>query len=489
MAAKKQKNAPKAAEPKKTAQKKTGANKNKPASSRTAARGNTSGNTAAATTAAASTQGTSVNRPAPISVPGPAAWEKIDWNNKNEWQMGLTRQEYSDELPRRLEQFLNGPNMEKQQPFHWKALTDFLRSKVPFVSATEEDTAAGDPQSNAKSSKRGKKETPPSPTWAWDEDWKVHRALGAGNFGKVALWVKRNANNQIVDEMAIKESKVVETGVWLKKPKGLATEAVLHHHMNKSEVENIVQLRGYKEMSNAPPEHPGEGDLPKGYNKQANVLWRFYLEFSPHGELSRLMDRYRAWNQYLPEAFLWHVFDSLALALLTKAELPTDLDELPKTDIYTEEDRIIHFDIKPDNIFLGYAQPFNVMSANKFGGLTQLGGSKRTLYPIIKLGDFGIADLVGGVEDENNPKVLWGMGTPFYQAPEMAHYGVTWRAPPNGTKRYRTFQNHNGGMIDIPKKIEDDKDPGIQFGQELDVWNVGKVSYEYACFVQLSCCR
>jgi len=294
---------------------------------------------------------------------------------------------------------------------------------------------------------------------------------------------EERCKNKVIDEMAVKETKVQENGAWFDKPKRLAKEAVLHHHMNKSEIENIIQLRGYKEVLNARPEHPGHGNLPKSFDMEENKLWRFYLEFSPHGELSRLMDRYRAWNQYLPEAFLWHVFDSLALALVAKAELPTDPNELPDNTYYKEDDRIIHFDIKPENIFLGYTQPFSGVSAKKYGGMAQLGGKKTALYPLVKLGDFGIADLVGGVEDNTNPYVLWGAGTPFYKAPEIAHYGVTWRVPPNNTKRYKAYQNHDGTMMNIPKKIEEDPKPGLQFGQELDVWNVGKVGQDNGCFV------
>lgn len=196
--------------------------------------------------------------------------------------------------------------------------------------------------------------------------------------------------------MTIKEAIGEKITSWSDNSTRLAKEAVLHHHMNKSEVENIVQLRGYKECLNISPEKEGESELSKSDVAATKKRWRFYLEFSPYGELTRLIDRYRAWHQYLPEAFLWQVFDSLALAILAKAELATDPKKLPRPNNCTANDRIIHFDIKPDNNFLGYDEPFNATTSEKYGGMTQLEGKKRTLYPIIKLGDSGIVELVGG---------------------------------------------------------------------------------------------
>jgi len=408
-------------------------------------------------------------------VPRPESWETIDWADDHQWQIGLTRQEHFDWLPRRLERFLNGPETHSRHFGHWHNLTNFLRSKLPVTKAPDDD-GESKPSTRAKlSKKKGKKQDHDSSLWTFDDDWKVHRVLGAGSFGTVALWVKKDAENRIVDEMAIKDARGQKDSSWSTRSTRLAKEAVLHHHINESEVENFVQLRRYKECLDTPPGKGSDSDLSKSDSKATMTRWRFYLEFSPNGELSRLMDRYRAWHQYLPEAFLWHVFDSLALTLLTKAELATDPEKLPRPNSYTANDRILHFDIKPDNIFLGYQQPFNATTSEKHGGLTQFEGKKRTIYPIIKLGDFGVAELVGGEEDVDNPNTLWGVGTPLYKAPEIGHYGVTWRVPPNGTKRYRTFENHDGTMKDIPSIIEDDPHPGLHFGQELDVWNVGKV--------------
>jgi len=418
-------------------------------------------------TAAPPTGPTLVTRSSQVAlgpIPRPEKWPELDLADGDQWHLKRTRQEYFSWLPERLGHFLDGCEAHDKDFFYWKSLADFLRSKVPFIDSNEEDVTSDSQMNPGASGKR-----------IFNDNWKAHRLLGSGGFGRVTLWVKRDAENQIVDEMAIKETKIEMNSVWLDRPKRLAKEAVLHHHLNRTGVENFVQLRGYKEILHAPPEHPGNGDLPKSYDTEENRLWRFYLEFAPYGELSRLIDRYRAWNRYLPEAFLWHVFDSLALALLAKDELPTDPDELPTAGAYTEYDRVLHFDIKPDNIFLGYEQPFEVDATEKHGGMTQLEGETRTIYPIIKLGDFGIAELVGGKEDEVNPKALWGSGTRFYKAPEMTHYGVTWRKPPNGTKRYREFQNHDGTMMDIPKKIEEEDNPGLRFGPKLDLWSVGKV--------------
>ena len=474
-----QKGPPKVSKSNTTGIKKAVGSRKGPTPSRVNTRGNTRDNPAATLQPTNAVSDAPSADGATARVPRPETWETIDWDDERQWQMGSTRQEHFDWVPRRLEKFLNGPETHTRDFWYWHRLASFLRSKVPVASPTNGNTNE-DPKINSKASKRGKKgkkEANSASSWTFDDDWKVHRVLGAGSFGTVALWVRRDAEHRIVDEMAIKEAIGEKLNSWSGHSTRLAKEAVVHHHMNKSEIENIVQLRGYKEYFNIPPEKEGESELSESDVAATKKRWRFYLEFSPYGELTRLIDRYRAWQQYLPEAFLWHVFDSLALAILAKAELATDPGKLPRGNHCTANDRIIHFDIKPDNIFLGYQEPFNATTSKNYGGLTQFEGKKQTLYPIIKLGDFGIAEFVGGENDADNPHTLWGMGTPFYKAPEIAHYGATWRIPPNGTKRYRRFENHDGTMRDIPSIIENDQNPGLYFGQGVDVWNVGKVGH------------
>lgn len=131
----------------------------------------------------------------------------------------------------------------------------------------------------------------------------------------------------------------------------------------------------------------------------ANEFWRFYLEYAPYGNLGNLASRYRAFNRYLPELFLWHVFNSLSKAVL---ELET----------YKDKNKCLyHLDIKPHNIFLGY-EGTRSQDPAVTGGLD----GETVGYPSVKLGDFGIA-MLGKKRDRNLIKSIGVMGTRHYQAP------------------------------------------------------------------------
>ena len=42
--------------------------------------------------------------------------------------------------------------------------------------------------------------------------------------------------------------------------------------------------------------------------------YKLYLEFCEYGDLDRLIERFRAWNKKIPEAFIWHVAECLTRA-------------------------------------------------------------------------------------------------------------------------------------------------------------------------------
>lgn len=114
---------------------------------------------------------------------------------------------------------------------------------------------------------------------------------------------------------------------------------------------------------------------------QHEISARRYLEYSPYGNIQDLIDRYRAFNRYLPELFLWHAFNSLARAICEFEEAQAQ-QEIPK--------RILHLDLKPPNIFLGYEKnsPDPSTGIMQSGGLFDLG-----IYPTLRVGDFGLAVL------------------------------------------------------------------------------------------------
>lgn len=99
---------------------------------------------------------------------------------------------------------------------------------------------------------------------------------------------------------------------------------------------DIVHLRGYKSFD-------------EGGNKE----WRYYQELAPYGDLRSLIAKYKYFNTFLPEAFLWHIFNSLAEAAEKMKQCHTSvLDSgLPSKRTNSE---LVHMDIKPPNILIGY---------------------------------------------------------------------------------------------------------------------------------------
>lgn len=131
-----------------------------------------------------------------------------------------------------------------------------------------------------------------------------------------------------------------------------------------------------------------------------DIAWRYFLEYAPYGNLENLRSRYKAFNRYLPELFLWHVFNGLAKAICELENL-TDNPEIV----------ILHLDIKPLNIFLGYEE----LHRND----EHTGGLHNSQYPAVKLGDFGCAFLTHD-NHNGNPRDCNGIGTTGYQAPVCA---------------------------------------------------------------------
>lgn len=220
-----------------------------------------------------------------------------------------------------------------------------------------------------------------------DTDWRPIRPLGRGGFGMVCLWQKfEGADDRVVDSIAIKQQVYRATpasqATLAYGTNGLAKEALLMHQLNRFREPNIIALRGFK-------------------NNGPERLWRFYLEFAPHGDLRVLQTNYRAWNTYFPEEFLWSIFHGLAKALLRLRDGPfQDVvtgDSFPRVEVC-----MIHFDLKPQNIFLG-------------DPLYQ-GRAGFSDYPTVKVADFGLADLTGP-RDYLNPKIYRHQGTPGYHPP------------------------------------------------------------------------
>lgn len=169
---------------------------------------------------------------------------------------------------------------------------------------------------------------------------------------------------------------------------------------------DIAYLRGFRAYRR--PEDVHEGD------DQLCNMWRTYLEYAPHGDLDRLKNFYKVYYRYLPEAFLWHVFHSLAVAaraLGPDDDLGSELENIGPDRLRFGQGHILHMDFKPKNILLGYQEPH--VPKRTHGGLQTEGRVEDVPdYPMIKLSDFGVASWVTeGVYFHKS------YGTPSYQPP------------------------------------------------------------------------
>jgi hypothetical protein len=78
-----------------------------------------------------------------------------------------------------------------------------------------------------------------------DHEWFPVRPLGKGGFGGVALWERRDAAGNVIEETAVKQSSWKST-VALKKWPEVAREAAVMSQLNEKKNENILRLKFFK---------------------------------------------------------------------------------------------------------------------------------------------------------------------------------------------------------------------------------------------------
>lgn len=147
-------------------------------------------------------------------------------------------------------------------------------------------------------------------------------------------------------------------------------------------------------------------------------------------------------------------------------------------------DEITHLDIKPCNIFLGHPE-------HRAGIYSSFGGTRVYDYPVIKLGDYGLAKYTGEA-DMDNPDGHWGQGTASYLPPEQAHYGALWPRCPNADYKFQglvtraddIFDSETGdkpiGRLEWARLASERAKVHFKMLSKANVWSIGKVMYECA---------
>ncbi|UJO24983.1 hypothetical protein CLAFUW4_14459 [Fulvia fulva] len=201
--------------------------------------------------------------------------------------------------------------------------------------------------------------------------WAGPASLGSGAMGTCEVFVKQNSDGIIVDRVAIKDARAGQS------------DKFQHHELTDmpAEVAAMYKLRPLK----------GSERIVKIRNWRRYPLdyqeydYRIYTEYCGHGDLHSLVKKYwparrldpaepeipEGQRDWIPEPFLWAVFESLATAgvLMLRGDLEPPMSRMWES--------IVHGDLKLSNVFLG--EP----SRDHYRG-----------SPQAKLGDFGVSLII-----------------------------------------------------------------------------------------------
>lgn len=255
--------------------------------------------------------------------------------------------------------------------------------------------------------------------------WIGGPVLGEGKFGKVTASFRQDSNGSIVDRVAIKDTDTASTH----QTENMDVEVVAMYRLRALKgSSSVVAIRNYR------PDNDGK-------------RVRIFMEYCPYGTLWSLIKRYCQHNRvkprdeptaYLPEAFVWAVFESLAQAgmLMETGDLESD------NPLSRNWELIVHRDFKAINIMLGNA------SQDAFRG-----------YPQAKVGDFGAA-----LTFSEQPAPLGTMTV------DVGSYDKR-SALEEMRKRYTNPSQHSAPEERNPK-LEGAKTPPA-FSSATNVWGVG----------------
>ncbi|OQO06910.1 hypothetical protein B0A48_07476 [Cryoendolithus antarcticus] len=228
--------------------------------------------------------------------------------------------------------------------------------------------------------------------------WHDSAQIGNGGYGVVAAFVRLDANDNILERVAIKDTvlspaEFAAEHAWAGHPAppggpSLLREVGAMRALEDTDCDNLMKLLGHRVL-------PGR------------YLYRLEMEYCPHGDLYHGPFRhYRNAREHLPEPAVWAVLYGLVEACVV-------LEQGHGDEPVDGWQPIVHRDFKLDNVFLGdFLDPVTDPDV------------PFPTYPTPKLGDFGFAlqldDADAAIRD---PTVS---GTDGYASPEQMQGQNRW---------------------------------------------------------------
>ena len=256
--------------------------------------------------------------------------------------------------------------------------------------------------------------------------WSGSRVLGRGTFGVATLYTGHDSRTaEQVDSLVLKEGDLQsEVQGFVPVPGqepvgGLAKDAAILADLNKQDPHNRTNF------------------LRRFAFDQMNERQRSYMEHCAM-DLNRLKARYCLFDKYLPELYIWHVFEQLCegLIVLQRPPHPTTvmmeharLDELHQGAVDRNTMYCINCDLKLHNVFSCFETT-----------TYSFGEGQSATYPDVQIGDFGTAEYVFPDNSENPYNLINGTGFQF--PPERRQWKAKsgsawndWDPPPNDPER------------------------------------------------------
>ena len=293
------------------------------------------------------------------------------------------------------------------------------------------------------------------------QTWVPHHIVGQGGFGIAGLWQKINSSGNVIDETVIKQlHQYTSQNQKLREMQyKVRTEASVNRDAQR-QAEDLLQAED-QQNTTASPEHSILHIRNYKYNRRCNTC-RFYSIYAPHSTLEDLLRRYKCWNEFLPELFIWHLAYSLAKAIkaLSVSPHPSSLVHSHpdfEQDDYSKKCFILHLDLKTDNILLDYAPLEDDEIDNMYKDFTSGRANPNNpihSYPSIKLADYGLSEYAGS----RNKLSDFKGGTDGFRPPEQTGFGLI---PPNH------FEQHHWPVH-----------PDDTWTERANVWGVGRVLYD-----------